>query len=66
MNIEHTHFTYKITFKLLVKLFKSILTKQKITIILSYRVSHIKLDLVNGSKIRFGGQIRKFKKDESF
>ena len=24
------------------------------------RVSHIKLDRVNGSKLRFGGQIRKF------
>ena len=31
-----------------------------------YRVSHIKLDRVNGSKLRFGGQIRKFKKNESF
>ena len=29
-------------------------------------VSHIKLDRVNGSKLRFGGQIRKFKKNESF
>ena len=33
---------------------------------LTYRVSHIKLDRVNGSKLRFGGQIRKFKKNESF
>ena len=33
---------------------------------LSYRVSHIKLDCVNGSKLRFGGQIRKFKKNELF
>ena len=31
-----------------------------------YRVSHIKLDRVNGSKLRFGGQIRKYKKNESF
>ena len=31
-----------------------------------YRVSHIKLDRVNGSKLRFGGQIRKLKKNESF
>ena len=31
-----------------------------------YRVSHIKLDRVNGSKLRFGGQIRKFKKNESY
>ena len=31
-----------------------------------YRVSHIKLYRVNGSKLRFGGQIRKFKKNESF
>jgi len=34
--------------------------------ILIYRVSFIKLDRVNGSKLRFGGQIRKFKKNESF
>ena len=27
------------------------------------RVSHIKLDRVNGSKLRFGGQIRKSKKN---
>jgi len=26
----------------------------------------IKLDQVNGSKLRFGGQIRKFKKNELF
>ena len=26
----------------------------------------IKLDRVNGSKLRFGGQIRKFKKNQSF
>ena len=32
----------------------------------SYRVSHIKLDRINGSKLQFGGQIRKFKKNESF
>ena len=31
-----------------------------------YRVSHIKLDRVNGSKLRFGGQIRKIRKNESF
>ena len=31
-----------------------------------YRVSHIKLDRVNGSKLRFVGQIRKFMKNESF
>ena len=31
-----------------------------------YRVSHIKLDRVNGSKLRFGGQIRKFRKNEFF
>ena len=31
-----------------------------------YRVSHIKLDRVNGSKLRFMGQIRKVKKNESF
>ena len=31
-----------------------------------YRVSHIKLDRVNGSKLRFMGQIRKFKKNKSF
>ena len=29
------------------------------------RVSHIKLDRVNGSKLRFQGKIRKFKKNES-
>ena len=28
----------------------------------NYRVSHIKLDRVNGSKLRFGGQIRNFNK----
>ena len=32
----------------------------------TYRVSHIKLDRVNGSKLRFEGQIRKFKKNEYF
>ena len=31
-----------------------------------YRVSHIKLDRVNGSKLRFEGQIGKLKKNESF
>jgi len=29
-------------------------------------VSHINLDRVNGSYLRFGGQIRKFKENESF
>ena len=29
-------------------------------------MSLIKLDRENGSKLRFGGQIRKFKKNESF
>ena len=29
-----------------------------------YRVSHIKLDRVNGSKLRFWGQSRNFKKNE--
>ena len=33
---------------------------------LYYRVSYIKLDRVNGSKLRFRGQIRKFKKNQSF
>ena len=33
---------------------------------MNYRVSHIKLDRVNGSKIQVGGQIRKYKYDESF
>ena len=28
----------------------------------NYRVSHNKLDRVNGSKLRFGGQIRNFNK----
>ena len=31
-----------------------------------YSVSQIKLDRVNGSKLRFEGQIRKFEKNESF
>ena len=31
-----------------------------------YKVSHIKLDRVNGSKLRFGRNIRIFKKNESF
>ena len=37
-------------------------------LLFTYRVSHsshIKLDRVNGSKLRFGGQITKFKKNES-
>ena len=32
----------------------------------TYRGSHIKLDRANGSNLRFGGQIRKFKKNYSF
>ena len=36
------------------------------SILLRYTVSHIKLDRVNGSKLRFGGEIRKFKKNEPF
>ena len=31
-----------------------------------YRVSHIKLDRVKGSKLRFVGQIRKFKENARF
>ena len=31
-----------------------------------YRVTHIKVDRPNRSKLRFEGQIRKFKKDYSF
>ena len=31
-------------------------------IIFTYRVSHIKLDRVNGSKLRFGGQIRNLRR----
>ena len=31
-----------------------------------YRVSHIKVDRVKGTKLRFGGQIKKFNHTENF